>query len=167
MGQEGAGEPASSRPSFSSDIRHPFGSAFNSVSSRAMDADSSSPIALTSQSTKALGKSCPSMSCILTASSTWPLQGDRVPTPTLIGVLVVATGPILVSSIHQALTELKVSVVLHASSPSELVATLASIIKVQNFRHHAAMHNSCTASVCPVHVAGPCCILRRMHVNAL
>ena len=38
----------------------------------------------------------------------------------------------MVGSVHAALSQLNESVVLHASSPLELVSTLASIVKVSD-----------------------------------
>ena len=45
----------------------------------------------------------------------------------------VSPDPLVVGSVHAALSKLNESVVLHASSPLELVSTLASIVKVSNW----------------------------------
>ena len=42
----------------------------------------------------------------------------------------VSPDPLVVGSVHAALSQLNEPVVLHASSPLELVSTLASIVKV-------------------------------------
>ncbi|GAX82611.1 hypothetical protein CEUSTIGMA_g10037.t1 [Chlamydomonas eustigma] len=105
-----------SESAFSTEIRPSFGSPFSSVSSQLsnMSNQQSSSVALDL-------KSLPHAS----------IDSAEKSTNVALGVLVVTSFSSTVDGIHRILSQLKAPVVLHASSASQLLRTLAAIVKAR------------------------------------